>query len=257
MNTLNRFGQVNWHRIFPKGKPLGSHVVGWIYPVHLHTHTVIGCTICRRVHQKLSAREHYFILELPWDLHQGFGFKPLPTTNYVILLDNSPVSARCLKKYYASLIQSSLMLLSNHWWAVSWILSRCVPDLRGNLPITGWPAHESCVSCVRFSHDQASIFSLGADGKVSHFFLYTFYYIPDVKINLDSVNEESKMCLADSSQQYYYLNLVLKGVSDNLLMTRLVYSLRLIWLKIIRLGIVVQLNVALIMSVFCGRQIWQ
>jgi len=45
-------------------------------------------------------------------------------------------------------------------------------DLRGNLPITGWPAHESCVSCVRFSHDQASIFSLGADGKVLEWSLH-------------------------------------------------------------------------------------
>jgi len=39
--------------------------------------------------------------------------------------------------------------------------------MRGNLPIKGWHVHDGCVvSCVQFGHDQASIFSLGADGKV-------------------------------------------------------------------------------------------
>lgn len=39
-------------------------------------------------------------------------------------------------------------------------------DMNACLPITGWPAHEGCAaSCVRFGHDQTSLFSLGADGR--------------------------------------------------------------------------------------------
>ena len=49
--------------------------------------------------------------------------------------------------------------------------------MKGNLPITGWPAHDGCaVSCVRFGHDQASIFSLGADGKVTLLSFESFYF---------------------------------------------------------------------------------
>ncbi|KAI5077876.1 hypothetical protein GOP47_0007700 [Adiantum capillus-veneris] len=45
-------------------------------------------------------------------------------------------------------------------------------DTYGRLPITGWPAHDSAVSCVKFGPDQASIFSLGADGKVFEWSLH-------------------------------------------------------------------------------------
>ena len=39
------------------GKPLGSHTVGWKYPIHLNTPTMIGFIIGGRVHQKSSARK--------------------------------------------------------------------------------------------------------------------------------------------------------------------------------------------------------
>lgn len=40
-------------------------------------------------------------------------------------------------------------------------------DMVSCLPITGWPAHDNCgAACVRFSHDQSSLLSLGADGFV-------------------------------------------------------------------------------------------
>ncbi|KAG0559798.1 hypothetical protein KC19_10G129600 [Ceratodon purpureus] len=46
-------------------------------------------------------------------------------------------------------------------------------DLRENLPKIGWPAHAGCaVSCVRFGHDQNSVFSLGADGKIFEWSLH-------------------------------------------------------------------------------------
>ncbi|KAH7438561.1 hypothetical protein KP509_04G020500 [Ceratopteris richardii] len=45
-------------------------------------------------------------------------------------------------------------------------------DIYGRLPITGWPAHDSAVSCVKFGPDQASIFSLGADGKIFEWSLH-------------------------------------------------------------------------------------
>ncbi|KAH9310573.1 hypothetical protein KI387_025608 [Taxus chinensis] len=41
-------------------------------------------------------------------------------------------------------------------------------DMSAGLPITGWPAHDSAVSNVKFGPDEASIFSLGADGKEPH-----------------------------------------------------------------------------------------
>lgn len=43
--------------IFPKGKCLGSHVVGWKYPVHLDTPTTIEWTIGSRVKCKSSAKK--------------------------------------------------------------------------------------------------------------------------------------------------------------------------------------------------------
>ncbi|KAJ7561480.1 hypothetical protein O6H91_03G030300 [Diphasiastrum complanatum] len=46
-------------------------------------------------------------------------------------------------------------------------------DMNGCLPITGWPAHDGCgVSCVRFGHNETSIFSLGSDGKVLEWSLH-------------------------------------------------------------------------------------
>lgn len=39
-------------------------------------------------------------------------------------------------------------------------------DMSAGLPITGWPAHDSAASCVKFGPDEASIFSLGSDGKI-------------------------------------------------------------------------------------------
>lgn len=45
-------------------------------------------------------------------------------------------------------------------------------DTYASLPITGWPAHDSSVSCVKFGSDQASIFSLGTDGKVLEWSLH-------------------------------------------------------------------------------------
>lgn len=45
-------------------------------------------------------------------------------------------------------------------------------DTYARLPITGWPAHDSAVSCVKFGPDQASIFTLGADGKVLEWSLH-------------------------------------------------------------------------------------
>ena len=46
VNTLNRHGQAGLHLSPPKkGKLLGSHVVGWKYPVHWNTPTMIGRTI--------------------------------------------------------------------------------------------------------------------------------------------------------------------------------------------------------------------
>lgn len=45
-------------------------------------------------------------------------------------------------------------------------------DPYARLPITGWPAHDSAVSCVKFGPDQSSIFSLGADGKVFEWSLH-------------------------------------------------------------------------------------
>ena len=41
--------------ISPKGKPLGSHMVGQQFPVHPDTPTMIGWTTGGRVHQKSSA----------------------------------------------------------------------------------------------------------------------------------------------------------------------------------------------------------
>ena len=43
--------------ISPKGKPLGSHMVGWKYPVHPDTHTMIVWTISVKVDRKSSARK--------------------------------------------------------------------------------------------------------------------------------------------------------------------------------------------------------
>ena len=43
--------------ISPKGKPLGSHMVGWNYPIHPDTPTMIGWIIGVRVDQKSSARK--------------------------------------------------------------------------------------------------------------------------------------------------------------------------------------------------------
>ncbi|ERN04575.1 hypothetical protein AMTR_s00075p00070220 [Amborella trichopoda] len=39
-------------------------------------------------------------------------------------------------------------------------------DMSAGLQITGWPAHDSAVSSVKFGPDEASIFSLGSDGKI-------------------------------------------------------------------------------------------
>ncbi|KAL5726889.1 hypothetical protein ACHQM5_000134 [Ranunculus cassubicifolius] len=39
-------------------------------------------------------------------------------------------------------------------------------DMASGLQITGWPAHDSSISSVLFSHDETSIFSLGSDGKI-------------------------------------------------------------------------------------------
>ena len=39
--------------------------------------------------------------------------------------------------------------------------------MSANLPITGWPAHDSSVCSLRFGPDETSIFSMGSDGKVS------------------------------------------------------------------------------------------
>ena len=45
--------QISWFApISLKGKPLGSHMVGWKYLVHPDTPTMIGWTMCGRVHQK-------------------------------------------------------------------------------------------------------------------------------------------------------------------------------------------------------------
>eukprot|EP01018_Ginkgo_biloba_P015437 Gb_17847 [translate_table: standard] len=45
-------------------------------------------------------------------------------------------------------------------------------DMSAGLPITGWPAHDSAVSCVKFGPDEASIFSLGSDGKIFEWSLH-------------------------------------------------------------------------------------
>ena len=45
MNTLNRCWQANPHLIILNSKPLGSHMVGWKYPIDLDTPTMIGWTI--------------------------------------------------------------------------------------------------------------------------------------------------------------------------------------------------------------------
>eukprot|EP00897_Mesotaenium_endlicherianum_P001938 jgi/Mesen1/1772/ME000014S01179 len=46
-------------------------------------------------------------------------------------------------------------------------------DMSAGLPITGWPAHEGCAAaCVRFGHDQSSLFSLGSDGRVLEWSLH-------------------------------------------------------------------------------------
>ena len=39
--------------------------------------------------------------------------------------------------------------------------------MSAGLQITGWPAHDSAMSSLLFGPDETSIFSLGADGKVS------------------------------------------------------------------------------------------
>ena len=41
VNTLNGHGQANYTYL-PKGKPLGSHMVGWIYPIHPYNSTMNG-----------------------------------------------------------------------------------------------------------------------------------------------------------------------------------------------------------------------
>ena len=43
--------------ISPKGKLLGSHTVGWKYPVHMDTSTLIGWIIGGMVHWKSSPRK--------------------------------------------------------------------------------------------------------------------------------------------------------------------------------------------------------
>ena len=49
------------------------------------------------------------------------------------------------------------------------------------LPITGWPAHDGHgLSCVRFGHDQSSLFSLGTDGQVGLNVLLTTWLWTDV-----------------------------------------------------------------------------
>ena len=48
---LNGCRQANLHLSPLKRKPLGSHMVGYKYPVHLDTPTMIGWTIGGRVHQ--------------------------------------------------------------------------------------------------------------------------------------------------------------------------------------------------------------
>lgn len=42
-------------------------------------------------------------------------------------------------------------------------------DMSAGLQITGWPAHDTAVSSVKFGPAETSIFSLGSDGKVSFF----------------------------------------------------------------------------------------
>lgn len=39
-------------------------------------------------------------------------------------------------------------------------------DMSAGLQITGWPAHDSAITSILFGHDETSIFSLGADGKI-------------------------------------------------------------------------------------------
>lgn len=45
MNILNRCGLASPYLIFPKSKPLPSHMVGWKYPAQPDTSTMIGWTI--------------------------------------------------------------------------------------------------------------------------------------------------------------------------------------------------------------------
>ncbi|XP_059077383.1 uncharacterized protein LOC131058528 isoform X2 [Cryptomeria japonica] len=45
-------------------------------------------------------------------------------------------------------------------------------DMSAGLPITGWPAHDSAVCSVKFGPDEASILSLGADGKIFEWSLH-------------------------------------------------------------------------------------
>ena len=102
MNTLNGCGQAGPHASnSPKSKPLGSHMVGWKYPVDLDTLIMIEFTIGGRVHQKSSAKQvthpstvpglGSLILEFPWDPGEGLRFKPpFPLSsmwNVLVLID--------------------------------------------------------------------------------------------------------------------------------------------------------------------------
>jgi hypothetical protein len=60
----------------PKGKPLGFHMVGWKYPVHPDTPTMIGWSIGGRGHWKSGPRKATYstipasrssTLDSPWD----------------------------------------------------------------------------------------------------------------------------------------------------------------------------------------------
>ena len=56
--------------ISSKEKVLGSHMIGWRYPIHPNTPTMIGWIIGGRVHRKSSARMVTFgglTLKFPWN----------------------------------------------------------------------------------------------------------------------------------------------------------------------------------------------
>ena len=68
------WAQKSWSAPFSyKGKPLGSHMVGWNYTVHPDTPTMIGWIMGGRVHQKASARNvtHLSTILALWGLTSG------------------------------------------------------------------------------------------------------------------------------------------------------------------------------------------